>query len=165
MTWSSLRQYNLLVNLSFLSLIFSNSSGATNLANLFNKFSFKHDMSIGRFTTSPKFFHTNCMHSSTNLCIYKKSDDIRIEITLFTSRAGAFSCSRYFINHSKIWTSQCTLMSMSSKLELLLKCLAKYFISLSSTAFRHLKSRFTYLFSSHTWITINSSPSNGFFVD
>lgn len=76
-------------------------------------------------------------HSSTSPSILKKSEEMRIEITLLLSRfgigyfaskseAGAVSLSladlrlswaeMYFISQSKIWTSQCTEMSMSSKL-------------------------------------------------
>lgn len=117
-------------------------------------------ISIGSLTTSLILSAMNSIHSSTNYAIWRKSEEIRIEITLFNSSLG-FSGSFLWmnrINQSKIYISQCTEMSMSSIELAPLRYLSKYFMWVNKIDFSHLKSLFTFLFSSQTWITTISFP-------
>jgi len=88
---------------------------------------------------------------------------------LFKSSRGRSSSGLliYCISHSKICTSQCTLMSMSSALEFSFSYFSKYFIRLSNTLFSQMKSLLIFLDSSHTWIVIFSCLrllSSGWFL-
>lgn len=155
---------SLLVSLSLLSKRSSNFSIDTWLAIFFIKLWFKQFISIGSRTTSWRFSITKSTHSWTKTFIYKKSLDIRIEITFFISNAGplvSYGDSesfyfKYFISHSNILISQCTLMSISSTEVASVKYFSKYFIWVTRRSFSHVKSLLTFLFSSNTWITIIS---------
>lgn len=123
-------------------------------------------MSIGSRTTSCKLSLTKSMHSCTSPFICKKSLDISIEITFFMSSFGPSSSSyfwespsfyfRYFISHSNIFISQCTLISISSTDVASVRYFSKYFIWVTRRSFSQVKSLLTFLFSSNTCITITS---------
>ena len=128
----------------------------------FIRLEFRQFMSIGSLTTSDRLFFMNWTHSKTKLCIPRKSELINIEITFFKSSFGSALSFKYLINHSNIFMSQCTEMSMSSSDYASCKYCSKYFIWLSSKIFSHLKSLLTFLFSSNTCITISSSEDRPF---
>ena len=120
-------------------------------------------MSIGSLTTSCKFSMTKSMHSCTSTLICKKSEEIRIDMTFFMSNLGPLSSYisasfyfKYFMSHSKILMSQCTLMSISSTEVASVRYFSKYFMCVTSKSFSQVKSLLTLRFSSKTCITIIS---------
>ena len=153
---SNFFMYILLASLSLLSLRFTNSSIVTALAIFLIKPELRQFISIGSLTTSQIFSLMNCTHSSTSFYIPRKSEEMRIEMTFFRSKEGGCASFRYFISHSKILISQWTEISMSSKDWASCKYCSKYFIWERRRVFSHVKSLFTFLFSSNTWITISS---------
>ena len=84
----------------------------------------------------------------------RNSEDIRIEITDAASSGGGVSLRvTNWMSHSKMCTSQCTEMSMSSYDPAASERYdRKYFISARSSSRLQVKSRFTLRFSSHTRI-------------
>lgn len=141
----------LLFSLSFLSLSESRTSISTLPANLLTRLEFMQFMSIGSIKISCKFSLTYERLSSTSPAIYRKSEDIRIEIAVLISMEGFISCT-YFINQSKIEMSQWTEISISSSVCWSDRYFSKYFMLDSSSVLSHLKSWVVFLASSHTWI-------------
>lgn len=132
------------------------------------RFWLRQFISIGSLTTSWIFSITKSIHSCTNIFICKKSLDIRIEMTFLISSFGigsslakatsapySFSL-RYFISHSNILMSQCTLISMSSTEVASVKYFSKYFMCVTKRSFSQVKSLLIFLFSSNTCITMTS---------
>lgn len=119
---------------------------------------------MGSLTTSCRFSITKSTHSCTKTFIYKKSLEIRIEMTFLMSSVGPPLSTgnsdsfylRYFISHSNIFISQCTLISISSTDVASVRYFSKYFIWVTNRSFSQVKSLFTFLFSSKTCITIIS---------
>ena len=120
-------------------------------ANLFTNALFIQFMSIGNNMISYRFLATKVKLSSTRTAIWRKSDEMRIEIEFLASRVG-FNPWTYFISQSKIVMSQWTDMSMSSRVYWSHKYFSKYFMYLRSKFLSHLKSCVFFLASSQTWI-------------
>lgn len=86
---------SLLVSLSLLSIKLSNFSIVMLLAMLLIKFWFRQFISIGKRTTSWMFSVTKSMHSCTRSFIWRKSLEMRMEITFFMSKRGVVSSCVY----------------------------------------------------------------------
>lgn len=163
---------SLLVSLSLLSTRSSNLSIVTWFAILFTKLEFRQFISIGSRTTSCKFLITKSIHSYTRVAIYRKSLEIRMEMTFLISNFGAGSSGfyyyylwglmpyKYFMSHSNILISQWTLISISSTDVASVRYFSKYFMWVTRSSFSQVKSLLTFLFSSNTWITIISWDFN-----
>ena len=98
---------------------------------------------------SYRFLETKMRLSSTSPAIWRKSEEMRIDIAFLMSSSGANLC-RYFMSQSKIVMSQCTEMSMSSRVCYSERYFSKYFMLLSRRFLSHLKSYVFFLASSHT---------------
>ena len=142
----------LLLSLSFLSFKVSSVSISTFPAKRLTRLEFMQFMSMGSCKISYKFSLTYMRLSSTSPAIWRKSDEIRMEIAVLTSIAG-LSPWTYFISQSKMEMSQWTEISMSSNVYWSLRYFSKYFMVARRSVLSHLKSYVRFLASSQTWIS------------
>ena len=73
---------------------------------------------------------------------------------------GASFWLMYCMSHSKMLTSQCTEMSISSGDDVSFRYFSKYFMCRSRMFSEHLKSLSKPRFSSRTWITMSLASAN-----